>query len=31
MINESITVRTSGQWVDGTRKSVVLSLTRIGP
>jgi hypothetical protein len=29
--NESLTVRTSGQWVDGTRKSVVLSLTRIGP
>jgi hypothetical protein len=29
--DESLTVRTSGQWVDGTRKSVVLSLTRIGP
>jgi len=29
--DESLTVRTSGQWVDGTRKSVILSLTRIGP
>ena len=29
--NESLTVRTSGQWVNGTRKSVVYSLTRIGP
>ena len=29
--DESLTVRTSGQWVDGTRKSIVLSLTRIGP
>ena len=29
--NESVTIRTSGQWIDGTRKYVVLSLTRIGP
>jgi hypothetical protein len=29
--NESLTVRTSGQWFNGTRKSVVYSLTRIGP
>jgi hypothetical protein len=29
--DESLTVRTSGQWVGGKRKSVVLSLTRIGP
>jgi len=29
--NESVTIRTSGQWIDGTRRYVVLSLTRIGP
>jgi len=29
--NESLTVRTSGQWIDGTRRSVVYLLTRIGP
>jgi hypothetical protein len=29
--NESLTIRTSGYWDNTGRKSVVLSLTRIGP